>query len=181
MEHISIQNLSAPKGEFVEPPQSSKPITASSFELCPGFIAMVREQSFSSFDDENPYHHLREFEQLCSCLSIAGMAQETLRWKLFPFSLNERASQWYAHYVGKVNGEWEELRHRFCLVFFPISRIASLRKEILDFHQGEKDSLLSIQRRLSKFPYLRMVGTDLSSYKRILHSPSQGIHLFHSH
>jgi len=87
---------------------------------------MVREQSFSGFDDENPYHHLREFEQLCSCLSIAGMAQETLRWKLFPFSLIERAKQWYAHNVGKVNGELEELRDRFYLAFFPISRIASL-------------------------------------------------------
>ena len=139
MEHMTIQNLSAPKDEFVEPPQSSKPITASGFELRPGFIAMVREQSFSGFDDENPYQHLREFDQLCSCLSIVGMAQETLRWKLFPFSLNEKARQWYAHNVGKVNGEWEELRDRFCLTFFPISRIASLRKEILDFRQDEKE------------------------------------------
>ena len=94
---------------------------------------MVREQSFSGFDDENPYDHLREFEQLCSYLSIAGMAQETLRWKLFPFSLAEKAKQWYTHNVGKVNGEWEELRDRFCLAFFPISCIASLLKEILDF------------------------------------------------
>ena len=69
------------------------------------------------------------------------MAQETLRWKLFPFSLNERVRQWYAHNVGKVNGEWEELQYRFCLVFFPISRIAFMRKEILDFHQDEKESL----------------------------------------
>ena len=58
MENLSIQNLSAPKGEFLEPSQSSKPITASSFELRPGFIAMVREQTFSSYDNENPYHHL---------------------------------------------------------------------------------------------------------------------------
>jgi hypothetical protein len=86
---------------------------------------MVREQSFSGFDDENPYDHLREFEQLCSCLSITGMAQETLRWKLFPFSLAERAKQWYAHNVGKVDGEWEELRDRFYLAFFPISLITS--------------------------------------------------------
>ena len=149
MENLSIQNLSAPKGEFVEPPQSSKPITASSFELHPGFIAMVWEQSFLCFDDENPYHHLQEFEQLCSCLSIAGMAQETLRWKLFPFSLNERARQWYAHNVGKVNGEWEELWDRFCLAFFPISRIASLRKDILDFRQDEKESIGAAWARFS--------------------------------
>ena len=103
MENLAIQNLSAPKGEFVEPPQSLKPITASNFELHPGFIAMVREQTFSGYDNENPHHHLREFVQLCACLSIAGMAQETLRWKLFPFSLNERARQWYAQNVGKVN------------------------------------------------------------------------------
>ena len=131
MSHPSIHQLSAPSGEFLEPPQSSKPITTSGFELRPGFIAMVREQPFSGYELENPYHHLREFEQMCSCLSIAGMAQETIRWKLFPFSLAEKAKQWYTHNVGKVNGEWEELRDRFCLAFFPISRIASQRKEIL--------------------------------------------------
>jgi hypothetical protein len=93
MEQPTIQNLSAPKGEFVEPPQSSKPITASRYELRPGFIAMVREQAFLGLDYKNPYHHLREFEQLYACLTISGMSQETLRWKLFPFSL-ERAKQW---------------------------------------------------------------------------------------
>jgi hypothetical protein len=61
---------------------------------------MVREQPFPGFDNDNPYHYLWEFEQLCSCLNILGMAQETLRWKLFPFSLAERVKQWYAHNVG---------------------------------------------------------------------------------
>jgi hypothetical protein len=59
MEHTSIKKLSTPKGEFLEPPQSSKPITASGFELHPGIITMVWEQPFSGFDDKNPYHHLR--------------------------------------------------------------------------------------------------------------------------
>ena len=68
------------------------------------------------------------------------MAQETLWWKLFPFSLAEKAKQWYAHNAVKVNVEWKELRDRFCLAFFPISLIASLRKEILDFHQDEKET-----------------------------------------
>ena len=93
MEQPNIQNLSASKGEFVEPPQSSKPTTAPSYELCPGFIAMVREQTFLGLDFENPYHHLTEFEQLYACLTILGTSQETLRWKLFPFSLDERAKQ----------------------------------------------------------------------------------------
>jgi len=40
---------------------------------------------------------------------------------LFPFSLDERVKQWYAHDVGKVNGDWEEMRNKFGLTFFPIS------------------------------------------------------------
>ena len=78
------------------------------------------------------------------------MAQETFRWKLFPFSLAEKEKQWYTHNVGKVNGEWEELRNRFCLAFFPISLIASLRKEILDFRQDEKETLGTAWARLSQ-------------------------------
>ena len=137
----TIQNLSDPKGEFIEPPQSSKPIIASSYKLCPGFRAMVQEQTFLGLDYENPYHHLWQFEQLCACLTIPGMSQETFRWKLFPFSLDERAKQLYAHNVGKVVGDWEELRNRFCLVFFPISRIAALQQEILNFQQKEKETI----------------------------------------
>jgi hypothetical protein len=125
MEHQSIHQLFAPKGKFLEPPQSSKPIIASGYED-PGFIALVQEHTFSGYDYENPYHHLREFEQLCACLTIASMSHETIRWKLFPFSLDERAKQWYTHNVGKVAGDWEELRHKFCLAFFPISQIAAL-------------------------------------------------------
>jgi hypothetical protein len=165
MEQITIQNLSTPKGEFIEPPQSSKPITTSSYELRPGFIAMVREQAFSGLDYENPYHHLREFELLCACLTISGMSQETLRWKLFPFSLDERAKQWYAHNIGKVAADWEELRNRFCLAFFPISQIASLQQEILNFQQKEKES---IGATWDIFSILTRSGPDLSIPNHVL-------------
>ena len=73
IEQPTIHNLSAPKDELIKIPQSSKPITASSYELRPGLIAMVQDQAFSGLDYENPYHHLREFEQLCACLTISDM------------------------------------------------------------------------------------------------------------
>ena len=117
----SIRAFSTPSGEFYEPPPLSEPILTSGYELSSDYIKMVREQSFSGRDLENPYHHLREFEQLCACLSIEGMSAETVRWKLFPFSLQERAKQWYAHAVGSANGRWSELRDRFCVAFFPLS------------------------------------------------------------
>src|SRR6185503_15020136 len=90
---------------------------------------------------------------------------ETLRWKLFPFSLSERARQWYAHNIGKVNREWEELRDRFYLAFFPISRIASLRKEILDFRRDEKESIGAAWARFSKLTH---AGPNLSIPNHVL-------------
>jgi hypothetical protein len=165
MELPTIHNLSAPKGELIEIPQSSKPITASSYELRPGLTSVVRDQAFLGLDYENPYHHLREFEQLCACLTISGMTQEMLRWKLFPFSLNERARQWYAHNVGKVNGDWEELRNKFCFAFFPLSRIASLRQEILNFQQKDNET---IGAAWDRFSILTRSGPDLSIPNHVL-------------
>jgi hypothetical protein len=67
----TLLDFTTPKGDHLEHPPSSHSIETSSYELRPGFIAMVREQSFSGDKDESPYSHLREFEQLCSCLVIA--------------------------------------------------------------------------------------------------------------
>jgi hypothetical protein len=100
----TIFEISAPKGDHLEPPPLSHSITTSNYELRPGFIALVREQSFSGDKDESPYSHLREFKQLCSCLMIAGMSQGTLKWKLFPFSLTRRAKQWYSLNVRSMEG-----------------------------------------------------------------------------
>ena len=40
------------------------------------------------------------------------MTQETLKWKLFPFSLMGRAKQWYTHVVESMNGDCDELKDK---------------------------------------------------------------------
>ena len=138
MDSTPIFKYSVPKGDSLEPPPSSHPILSNGYEIHPAFIAMVRELPFYGRDDENPYSHLREFEHLCSCLVFSGMTQETIKWKLFPFSLLGRAKQWYAHTVGGVHGDWVELRDKFCLTFFPNSRVAALQIEILKFNKKRR-------------------------------------------
>ena len=53
----------------------------------------------------------------------------------------------------------------FCLTFFPISRIASLRKEILNFRQDEKETLGTAWAR---FTQLTHAGPDLSIPDHVL-------------
>ena len=72
-------------------------------------------------------------------LAPLPVVHETLKWKLFPFSLSGEAKQWYICVVGCVNGSWIELRDRFCSAFFPLSRICALRTEILTFCQNDKE------------------------------------------
>ena len=78
------------------------------------------------------------------------MSQETLRWKLFPFSPVGKAEQWYTHNVRGMSQDWEELRDDFCLSFSSSSHEASLRSEILAFEQLEKESLGAAWARFSR-------------------------------
>jgi hypothetical protein len=63
------------------------------------------------------------------------MADETLRWKLFPFSLMGEAKHWYNRHVGSSQGDLKALCSNFCLQFFPIRKVSKLRLEILSFKQ----------------------------------------------
>jgi hypothetical protein len=140
MDNTTIYQYAKLTSTCLEPLKSSKPILTPGYELCPCLIKIIWEQSFLGKGDENPYSRLQEFEQTCACLHIAGMYDETLRWKLFPFSLTGRAKWWYRQTAESVQGYWEMLCSKFCLSFFPISRVVSLRIKVLTFKQKEKES-----------------------------------------
>jgi hypothetical protein len=74
-----LYQYGAPTGTSLKPVESSKPILAPSYELRLRLINMVQDQPFSGEVDENPYSHLREFEQAYACLHIEGMSDETLQ------------------------------------------------------------------------------------------------------
>jgi hypothetical protein len=115
MEQPSVQQLPTPKGEFCEPPSLAAPILSSGYTISPDYIDMVQEHPFSGWDKENPYHHLRELEQVYWCPKISGMRHEALKWKLFPLSLIESAKQWYTVNVRSANEDWNNLRDRLYL------------------------------------------------------------------
>jgi len=64
---ITIIQISAPMETSLVP----QPIQTPSYRLSPRLIALVQSPSFSGEGDENPYLHIRDFEQTCDCLRIA--------------------------------------------------------------------------------------------------------------
>ena len=78
LEFTPIYQYGAPMGTSLQPQESSKLILTPGYELHLWLINMVQDQPFLGKVDENPYSHLNEFEQTCSCLHIEGMSDETL-------------------------------------------------------------------------------------------------------
>jgi len=132
--------LAVPSREYMEPPPSCHPILSDGYEIHPSLVAMVRAMSFSGRKDECPYTDFQEFEENCSLLSIPRMKQNTLQWKLFPFSLMGNAKVWYNQTVVRVGGDWIQLKDEFGLFFFPVSLVISHRVQLLTFKQGDGES-----------------------------------------
>jgi hypothetical protein len=130
---IPIFQFSAPTETNLVPWESSQSIQTPRYRLNQWLIAMVQSLSFLGGVDKNSYLHIRDFEQTCDCLRIEGMSDQTLHWKLFPFSLKGKARQWYDKAVGKQQGDWGSLRSNFCLDFYPISQMVDLRVKVLTF------------------------------------------------
>jgi hypothetical protein len=137
----TFSDFSALKGDLLEPPSSLHPIKTRGYELRPALIALVRDNSFAETKEESSYIHLRGFKKICLIIIIEGMTQQTLKWNLFPFSLTGAPKKWYYSLVRSMEGSWEKLREKFCLTFFPMSRVVTLRLEILSFKQLDKESL----------------------------------------
>ena len=76
-----------------------------------------------------------------------------------------RAKHWYSQTIGSMQGDWEMLCSKFCLCFFPISKVVSLRKEVLNFRQLEEESLGT---SWDHFNELIITGPDLAIQDPIL-------------
>jgi hypothetical protein len=96
-----IYSFSALEGKYLEPATSLHPIEAEGYEIRPNFISLVRELNFARGLDKNSYKHLHDFEEICATLMISGMNHETLKRKVFLFSLTGWAKQlsWQLGYL----------------------------------------------------------------------------------
>ena len=56
-----------------------------------GLITMVQASPFCGKANEDASAHLQQFLELCSTFVIKGVSQDTIRLRLFPFSLLGRA------------------------------------------------------------------------------------------
>ena len=141
MDTLSIHQLSAPSGEFLEPPQSSKPITALGFELHPGFIAMVREQFFSSFYNENPYHQLREFKQLLTQNDHTPKPESIVCQARTALDLNQDVP---VNLICKLTRKQQTIKYKSVSAGFPKHSYAAYRQGSTEIENDSRSDIKSV-------------------------------------
>nr|DAD45576.1 TPA_asm: hypothetical protein HUJ06_003806 [Nelumbo nucifera] len=73
------------------------------FEFKPGMIQLL--PSFHGLDNENPYVNIREFEEVVATFRSRADTTDTVRLKIFPFSVKDKAKSWlYSLSIGVAKG-----------------------------------------------------------------------------
>ena len=78
---------------------------------------------------------------LCNTVQQDGVPLAWSRWNLFPYSLAEGARRWFALASFEVKGNWDDLMKKFCEWFFPLSKVQHIRKQVINFAQGEEEGI----------------------------------------
>ena len=120
------------------------------FELKPGLINMVQANQFYGKAHENASAHLQHFLEICNTFTIQDVPRDTILLCLFPFSLLERAKQWF--YVTKEkNTMWALCSTNFLAKFFPTGKTNALRGKITRFQQQYDKSVPEAWERLQAY------------------------------
>ncbi|KAL6328449.1 hypothetical protein AAG906_038324 [Vitis piasezkii] len=82
-DHMHPPRMSAPS--CIVPPTEQLVIRPYLVPLLPTFHGM---------ESENPYAHIKEFEDVCNTFQEGGASIDLMRLKLFPFTLKDKAKIW---------------------------------------------------------------------------------------
>nr|CAN69106.1 hypothetical protein VITISV_000458 [Vitis vinifera] len=97
--------------------------------------------TFHGMESENPYSHIKEFEEVCNTFQEGGASIDLMRLKLFPFTLKDKAKIWLNSLRPRSIRTWTDLQAEFLKKFFPTHRtnvsyfydgISSSMKQLLE-------------------------------------------------
>ncbi|XP_070664559.1 uncharacterized protein [Malus domestica] len=114
------------------------PEKTDEFELKSSLLHHIPK--FHGLSMEDPNKHLKEFEVVCSSMTLVNVDSNILKMKAFPFSLLEKAKDWLYELGPGTVTSWESMKRAFLEKFFPTSRVILLHKKICGIQQSQGES-----------------------------------------
>ena len=128
-DHIHPPRVSAPS--CIIPPADDVAVRPYLVPLLPTYHGM---------ENENPYTHLRDFEEVCTTFKEGMMDMDLLKLKAFPLTLKDKAKIWLNSLRPRTIRNWAKLQAEFLKKFFSAHKTNNLKRQIYTFaaHEGEK-------------------------------------------
>ena len=120
------------------------------FELKSSLINMVQASPFCGKPNEDANAHLQNFLELCKTITIRGITADAIRLRLFPFSLQGKAKQWFYQNKEAIS-TWDKCSMAFLAKFFSLGKTNALRGRISSFQQIGMESILEAWERLQEY------------------------------
>ena len=128
-DHIHPPRVSAPS--CIIPPAEDVAVRPYLVPLLPTYHAM---------ENENPYTHIRDIEEVCTTFKEGMMDMDFLKLKAFPLTLKDKAKIWLNSLRPRTIRNWAELQVEFLKKFFSAHKTNNLKRQIYTFaaQDGER-------------------------------------------
>jgi hypothetical protein len=131
----------SPQLEDIKVQKSDLILESTEYKIKPRMIEMVAANLFRGVKTDNPYRHVERFTMLCNTVQQEGVPVDWYKWNHFQYSLADRAKRFHSLASFEVEGNWNRLVKKFCEKIFPISRVQNVRKQVINFAQGEEEGI----------------------------------------
>ena len=121
-DHIHPPRVSAPS--CIIPPAEDVAVRPYLVPLLPTYHGM---------ENENPYTHIKDFEEVCTTFKEGMMDMDLLKLKEFLLTLKDKAKIWLNSLRPRTIRNWAELQAEFLKKFFSAHKTNNLKRQIYTF------------------------------------------------
>ena len=131
------RNLNAYRSmrDHIHPPRVSAPSCiippAEEVAVKPYLVPLL--PTFHGMENENPYNHIRDFEEVCTTFKEGAIDMELLKLKAFPLTLKDKAKIWLNSLRPRTIRNWAKLQAEFLKKFFSAHKTNNLKRQIYTF------------------------------------------------
>ena len=128
-DHIHPPRVSAPS--CIIPPADDVVVRPYLVPLLPTFHGM---------ENENPYTHIRDFEEVCITFKEGITDMDLMKLKAFPLTLKDKAKIWLNSLRPRTIRSWAKPQAEFLKKFFSAHKTNNLKRQIYTFaaHYNER-------------------------------------------
>ncbi|GKA33319.1 mitochondrial proton/calcium exchanger protein-like protein isoform X1 [Tanacetum coccineum] len=120
------------------------------FELKGQFFKELRENTFSSSDNEDENEHIEKVLEIVDLFHVPNIIVDQLMLRVFPISLTGAASRWLRNKPTGSIKTWEDLKTKFLNKYCPPGRTAKKMEEINNFQQEPDETLYQAWERFKE-------------------------------